>query len=381
MLRPWSNQLACRRAVAGSPSRGGGSGRRGFTLVEIIAVLALIAILSVVVAPVLIRVFDRLAREAEEKRMAGLIEGLRTHVLRNRNVPFTNNFAAALAQEMGLDADNVSTNARGLRRVYLVDPAITNTIPIPFTQNWVGVTNNLPALLGVMLISSISRDLPTNVVSGFAPSSAAFSNAWYTVDDALPAGWNWEGDPEDLVMERMNLRDLFVEVTLNYDTWTISFTNRGRFTIDNSTTNRLPGFSTVFTTHYLASTMLGLHSHTGISDTLQVSEILRDPAAYVYEIDTWRGRLFTGRGVRLLGGIDLQAAHDLFLAAPWNVNAKGNPAVTQRMVVDAMADYMVEYLAWASAGFPSKSKDIIDAKKELDTAVTYLIFKPNNEDK
>jgi hypothetical protein len=344
-----------------------------------IAVLAIISLLSVVILPVLIRVFDQMAKTAEEKRMDNLVAGLRGHVLRNRNIPFTNDFAAAIGTEIGMDADQVLTNARGLRRVYVVDPAITNTLPVPFNQDWRGITNTMPRLMGVMLISSIARDLPSNLVSGFATTSAVFSNLWYTADGEMPVGWTWPGDPDDLTMERLNIRDLFVDVTLNYDTWTVSFTNRGRITIDDSATNTLPGFSTVYTTRYLASTVLGLHSHDGTADTLQSSEVLRDPVTCVYEIDTWRGRLFTGRGVKLLGGLDLQGAHDLFLAAPWNVNAKGSPAVTQQMVVDDMRDYMLAYLDWADRGFPAKDKPMIDTMSDLNTKVTYLIFKPNNE--
>lgn len=355
--------------------------RRAFSLVEMVAVLAVLAVLSVVIVPVLIRVFDQMAKTAEEKRMDNMIEGLKAHVLRNRNIPFTNQFAAAIATEIGMEADNVLTNARGLRRVYLLDPALTNTLPIPFNQTWMGITNNMPRLMGAMFISSISRDLPNNLVSGFAASPAAFSNAWYAVEGTVPTGWTWEGDPDDLTMERLNFRDLFVDVTLNYDTWTVSFTNRGRVTVDDSTTNTLPGFSTVYSARYLSSTVLGLHSHAGTTDTLQCSEVLRDPASYVYEIDTWRGRLFTGRGVKLLGGLDLQSAHDLFLAAPWNVNAKGSPPVTQQMVVDDMVDYMLSYLQWAEGGFQVHYGPVIESKNKLDTDVTYLIFKPNNESK
>ncbi|MCP5523366.1 MAG: hypothetical protein H7A46_17665 [Verrucomicrobiales bacterium] len=381
MQLPISTSRIKRPAAAGGWWCGGRSRRRGtaFSLMELVAVMAILTLLSVVVVPVLIQVFDRMARTAEEERMTRLIEGLKGHVLRNRNIPFTNNLAAAIGTEIGLDPDAVLTNARGLRRVCLLDPAITNSLPIPFTQDWRGVTNNMPRLMGVLLVSSISRDLPATLVSGFTASSAAFSNIWYAADGALPTGWTWEGEPDDLILKRLNLRDLFVDVTLNYDTWTVSFTNLGRFTVDNSATNTLPGFSTVYSTRYLAGTVLGLHSHDGLTDTLESSEILRDPCSYVYEIDTWRGRLFTGRGVKLLGGLDLQSAHDLFLAAPWNANAKGNPAADQQMVVDDMTAYMEAYLEWAEGGFQSKFGLVNEAKVKLDTDATYLIFKPNNE--
>lgn len=353
--------------------------RRAFSLVEMVAVLAVIAVLSTVIVPVMIRVFDQLALTAEQKEMKGMVDGLKAHVMRNRNIPFTNEIAAAIGTELGMEPDDVLTNARGLRRVYLLDPAITDTLAIPFDQTWTGVTNDMPRLMGAVLISSISRDLPSNLVTGFAASSAEFSNVWYAVDGTMPAGWTWAGDPDDLTMERLNLRDLFVDVTLNYDTWTVSFVNMGRFTIDNSTTNTLPGMDTnVYTARYLAGTVLGLHSHTGDTDTLEASEILREPVSYVYEVDTWRSQLFLGRAVRQLGGTDLQAAHDMFLAAPWNINAQGSPPVVQADVVDDMIDYMVNYLDWANRGFPTHDRAILDAVAELDTSVDDLIFRPRN---
>lgn len=339
--------------------------------------MAVIAVLSTVILPVMIRVSDQMALTAEQQEMKGLVEGLKAHVLRNHNIPFTNGIAAAIGAEIGMQPDRVMANARGLRRVYLLDPAITNTLSVPFNQSWTGIPNDLPRLLGAMVISSISRELPTNLVSGFAASSEAFSNLWYAVDGTMPSGWHWNGNPDDLTMERLNLRELFVEVTLNYDTWTASVTNRGRFTVDHSTTNTLPG-TVVYTSHYLAGTVLGLHSHIGSTDTLQSSEVLQDSASYIYEVDTWRGRLFTGPSVRLLDGTDLQAVHNAFLMSPWNDHAKGSPAVTQADVVDDMIDYMVNYLDWADRAFPANDKAMGDAKAELDTSVNYLIFKASS---
>jgi type II secretory pathway pseudopilin PulG len=343
-----------------------------------VAVLAVLAILSTVIVPVMIRVFDQMAMTAERKEIKQLVEGLQEHVLRNHNIPYTNTITTAISTEIGLHPDQVLTNGRGLRRVYLLDPAITNTLSIPFNQSWAGITNDLPRLMGAMVISSISRELPTDLVSGFASSPDAFSNLWYAVDGVMPAGWNWDGNPDDLVMERLNLQELFVDLTLNYDTWSVTFTNRGRFTVDNSATNTLPG-TNVYTSHYLKGTVLGLHSHGGHTGTLQSSEVLQESGSYVYEIDTWRGSLFTGPGVRQLAGTDLQAAHDVFMLSPWNDNAKGNPAVTQADVTDDMIDYLVTYLDWANRGFPANDTAMIQAKAELDTALDYLIFKASSE--
>lgn len=339
----------------------------------VIGLLAVLAIAASVLAPVLIRLFDRSAREQELKEMQVLVEGLRQHIVGQRRIPGTNEFAAAIAAEVGWGVNQVRTNARGLRRVYWMDPVITNTLAIPYTQGWLGLERLVPPRMGVMLLSSVAGDLPATVVDGFAPGTNAFNAVWNVAEGAVPAGWVWNGDPEDLVFTRLNLSDLFVNLTLRYDLLTVGITNQGRFTIDNSTTNRLPPATDgVFRGRYLRGTVVGLRSHVA-PYPLQASLVLRHPEMFVYETDRWKGELFMSSGVGRWSGMHLQMAMDLFLGAPPNVNAKkGNTSIGPQDIINDMAAYMVRYIDWANAGFPGTTPPNPNTKSHLDAAQVSL---------
>lgn len=351
-----------------------------FTLIEMLGVLAVIAILAGALVPMLIRQMDRMARENEVKALQRLRDGLERHILRQQNIPNHTTFAADIAAELGIAPANVLTNDRKLRRVMLIDCAVTNTLPIPYDQTAWGLTNPLPTVLGVVLLSSVSQALPTSITNGFASTTAGFSNIWNTPDGAIPTGWTWTGGKgEDLKIERLNLSPLFVPLVLNYDTWTVTAANRGRFSAGASPTNALPGTTTLYQAAYLKGTPIGLHGHSGTVNTLQATEVLQQPTSFVYELDTWRGKLFLGRGTRTLSGLDLQAAHDLFMASPLNTSAKGSPAATPGAVVTAMSNYMVAYINWANTGFAGSAPSALNnAQKQLETVGANYIFKPSN---
>lgn len=350
--------------------------RRAFSLIEVLGVLSVITILSLALVPALIAGYDRTARERESRALEEMAEGLRSHILRNRNIPDHTTIAAALATELGRQIGTVMTNERGLPRLYVIDPAITNTLPMPFVQTPFGIATNVNPNLGVLFLSSISAPLPVNLTNGFAPGSAAFSNLWNTADGQVPAGWSWAGRGEDLRIQRVNLGTLFVPVILNYDTYTVALTNQGRFTIGNSTTNILPT-SPTYVAHYLEGSVLGLHHHAGTTNTLQATEVIKHPMSFVYERDAWRGQLFLGRGFRLTTGMDVQAAHDLFLAAPTNANAKN--AADQVAVVNALSNYLRAFLEWRGPPEdPSRAKALADAQSQLESVTVDMIFKPSS---
>lgn len=351
----------------------------GFSLLEVIGVLAVLAILAMALVPVAIHGYDRAARERESRALETLCEGLRTCILRSQSIPHATNFAPVIADEIGWELSAVLTNPRKQTRAFLIDPAVTATLPIPFAQTYQGVTATLQPGLGVLFISSTGQPLPPAVTTGFATSSAAFSNIWNTADGAIPSGWSWSGRAEDLRIVRLDLESLFIPLILNYDTYTVSVTNQGRFTIGGSTTNVLPAVP-AYSASYLRGSTLGLHHHSATTNSLQVQEVLQHPMSFVYERDAWRGHLFLGRGLRLTSGLDLQAAHDLFISSPLNSNAKGNPQATPTLVVTAVSNFLNAYIAWNTAGYPSSGATynaVKSAQTEVGTVSVDLLHKPN----
>jgi type II secretory pathway pseudopilin PulG len=350
--------------------------RRGaFSLIELLGTLAVLTILALALTPILIREFDRHAREAETRQLATLIGGLRSHILRTRSIPGADTFAQAIATELGLQTADVLLNPRRQPRVLLLDPAITNSIPIPYSQTAAGLTSSVPLASGILLVSSTSHPLPPGIVSGFASSSAAFSNVWNTAENTIPQGWSWTGSGHDLRIARLNLGTLFVPLALNYETSFNGVTNLGRFTIDASTTNSLPSIPT-FISHFLVGSVLGLHHHAGTTNTIQARLVLQNPASYFYQGGVWRGQAFLGRGMRPTSALDLQAAYDLFVAAPSNSMAQGSPQASPVIVASAMTSFLQEYVAWRNNGYPASHKALDAAHDNLDQVTSDLLHRP-----
>ncbi|MGE3312954.1 MAG: type II secretion system protein [Limisphaerales bacterium] len=347
----------------------------GFTLVEILGTLTILTILSLALAPVLVREYDRQARDRESRTLESLATGLRSHILRTRTIPDHTGFAQALATEMGVQTSDVLLNGRRLPRVLLIDPAITNNLTLPFTQPPFGTTNPIPISLGMILLSSVSEPLPAGLVSGYASTTAAFNAIWNAAENTIPTGWNWSGRGEDLRIARINLGTLFVPVALNYDTLTMTSFNLGRFTVDGSATNTIPTTPT-FVSNFLISSVLGLHHHAGTTNTLQVQIVLQNPTSFAYQGSAWRGQAFLPRGSSPTSPMDLQASHDLFVAAPLNYNAQGNPQATPQRAVDALVAYMQAFVAWRDAGYPNSHSTLDNAQKELDSVTADLLHRP-----
>ena len=343
-----------------------------FSLIELLGTLSVVTILALALVPVLVREYDRHARDLESRQMTLLSKGLERHILRTRSIPSQDGFAQALAGELGWQVSDVLLNARRQPRVLLLDPAITNTFPLPYTQTLNGVASSVPLALGVALISSVSAPLPAGLVSGFASTTQAFSNIWNAPENSVPTGWTWNGRGEDLRIARINLGTLFIPLALNYEPYLTGSTNQGRFTIDNSTTNILPTIPT-YVGQYLIGTVVGLHHHAGTTGTLQARLVLQNPSSFFYQGAAWRGQSFLGRGMRPTSAMDVQAAHDLFIASPPNTEAQGSPQATPTLVVAKLTAYLQQYIAWRNAGYPNSHKALDDAHDNLDSATSDLL--------
>src|SRR5207245_1430464 len=171
----------------GPLDRNGRNTARGWTLIELIGVLAVIAILLAVLLPALIRELDKLAADQESAVLKSLSDGLQQSAMRNRYIPSQADWASAGAAQVGMNVSDVSTNARRQPRFFIIDPRLqigTNNAGLPYAQSnynsgsVVSLANFAipPISPRVMIVSSMSRPFPAGLVSGTNLSVGDFTN-------------------------------------------------------------------------------------------------------------------------------------------------------------------------------------------------------------
>jgi prepilin-type N-terminal cleavage/methylation domain-containing protein len=322
---------------------------RAFTLIEMIGVLAIVAILATIIVSTTTRRLDIAAANLESTTQVRYAAALQASILRNRYIPGTNNWdwATNIAMELGVNTASVTNNARNLPRCFLIDP--NASLLLPYDQGNNNIPTNPPSLR-VMIVSSLSTPLPSFVTTG-TPSPIVFSNLWNWSDQSStpPPGWpaSWNNRGNDLVVQRIDLDPLFVHVTLqNYQS-----TDQGSYSVDRLWTNQVPNAST--NGYLLKNSILGLLA----GGSLQANQILSRDASFFYIEQVWRGSLNFGpssgqtlsvSNAAAMGAV-FAATAGAFTRSPYSTSATGG--MTPPLVVNAMSNFMSAYNSWASAGF------------------------------
>src|ERR1041384_3207286 len=147
-----------------------------FTLIELIGVLAVLAILAAVLVPALIRQMDKIAGDQESASLKSFGEALQQSILRNRYIPTYTDMAPTIATELGMDLASITNSPRQRARCFLIDPAWqigTTVAGQVYTQDDTG-SAILPVNPRVLMLSSIGPALPGGIVNG-VPSAANFT--------------------------------------------------------------------------------------------------------------------------------------------------------------------------------------------------------------
>lgn len=359
------------------------SSRRAFTLVEMLGVLAVILILALVITPVLLQQLNTAAKQTEAANLATLANGYRNYVMNNRSVPAASTVFSNIAGQIGWSVFQTVTNARGYPRYYLVDPGLllgTNTgANLPYIQGTFGAPTNQITNSGnrVLFVSCMGSSLPTIVTNPGASLSNVFYALWNAADGQTPPPpwWSasWGGDWSEILIQRVSLKPLLCQLILNN-----ASTTMGEFSIDNTNNHvSVPGTNAAATSYsacYFLRTVLGLHATGGVLQSMQILQdvalITNSPPYYlcpsfVYESGTWRGRLFLTIGAQRHTGLDLQAAYNIFTAAPQNPTAKFG--VTQAQVTTDMYNYLSNYVYYATngAGFLPANKTAVQSSQTV----------------
>ena len=358
------------------------SPQNAFTLIETIAVIAIVAAVAAALAVPMIRRVDDAARQKEAKTLATMAAAFKERVATVRTIPNETGWAAAVAAVTGQQLNVITANDRGLARIFLIDPALrigdsTNATLI-YTQKVTGhvfpSTNNSarPVSPRLMIVSSCSTRLPTNLVSGVGLTFGAFSfnSLWNAADGVVPFGWN--GRPDDLKIQRIDLSDLFVQVALN---------NRDKILLPRYAISiGASGFDTNivdygcrFPMYFLKGSEIRLLNVPGV---VEYSEILFQSKSFTFEKGTWQAESYIATGIGQPTPMDLQRAFNLFMAAP--TNAYANAGASQTVVSNAVMSYLSNYIVWRNAGYPlggggKPPKALEDAQTLMRTTMTDLI--------
>jgi prepilin-type N-terminal cleavage/methylation domain-containing protein len=368
---------------AGQSSRDGCAPSRSqhaFSLIEMIGVLAVIAVLATALAPSFVRQMDKTAGDQESAAMKSFGDALQRSIMRYRYIPSDADWATNIATELGVDVAYVTTNPRQQPRFFLIDPNLSIAgAGLPYRQTNSGSVN-IPSSPRVMILSSVGTPLPA-----VTATAANFTNIWNAADGTVPtaapafAGWNGTGN--DLNIQRVDLSPLFVRLQLS---WVVSSHKDPwpKYSIDSNNwatardvtngwdvTNGQPTPPTDWPGYFIQNSILFLYNDPTKPNPgggyLDSQQILIRNNTFNYDQDTWRGSI---GGEFFLGGLDIASVVDRYLAAYPNARAQ-NGTNQQAIVVQSMITFMDRYDDWAGAGFPTNTAPTYVAVQNAQVAM------------
>jgi prepilin-type N-terminal cleavage/methylation domain-containing protein len=317
---------------------------RGFTLIEFIGVLAIIAILAAVLIPVVIKRVDRAAWTKEINDLASISNALTLQIVRNYSIPDQNTWAQSVANWVMWPAVTISSNPRKFSRFYLIDPNLNlprvggSSLPYSQTGN-LGLTSR-PANARLMVVSTIARS-NAPVTNG---SWANFNDIWNTPQTAKPSTWatSFAGTADDICIQRLNLDPLFYQLILvNRDTGSTN----AQFAINASPTTSIITNGLPWNNYYLDGTTVRLYSGNALATTY----VLKRNISFVYENGAWGGQIMDCTSctnppppvVNTNLNVAFSSAAANFFNSAWYGSAY--KADSQSSTLAAMVGFMIDY--------------------------------------
>jgi type II secretory pathway pseudopilin PulG len=323
----------------------------GYTLVEVVGVLAIIGILAAVVLSSVMTRIKLTQRQNEAGNLNTLADGLARSILRTRTVPSTNasganSWVQVLVTELALPLNRVELNSSGNPRRLIYDPAMrlgtNNSQKLPWTQTVRGATNLISPR--AVLVSSLMDTLPS-----LTGDTTTFSNLWNTPPDGVPAGWaaSWASRGPDIKIKRMDFTQLFHRLVLENE----DGLRTAPYSINTTNTLTSVPISSRVETFFLHGTPINLHFYPDpTTSTIVVlgHEYLVQESSYLFENGTW-GR-YLGCGPNMVVGSFGQLA-EVFRVA--SVSGTRAASATPQSVADAMYTYLLYAALYSESGAPT----------------------------
>jgi prepilin-type N-terminal cleavage/methylation domain-containing protein len=320
--------------------------RKGFTMIELIGVLAIIAIAAVIVVPSFVRRADMAAQTRETSDLSTISDALVHSTLKYQRLPDETTWTNAAASWLLMSTRQIATTPRGYHRIFLVDSGgwLGMFFPgSPFTQGISGA-GAAPTQARAMLVSTVSGSLPIN--SGRL-TSAQFDAIWNLAPNAKPVTWtNWSGKGDDLLVQRLNFQPLFHRLILvNHDDASAAKVSIGAIAPMN-VTQGTGSASNIWDRWYLDGTTVGLCDSSG---TAMMKFQLTNDVSFVFEGSIWQDHIGGGGGDSSLAmAQNFANLSAKFLSAQWYPGSNHPGRGNQQGALTGMFDFMLMFSMWAN---------------------------------
>jgi prepilin-type N-terminal cleavage/methylation domain-containing protein len=311
---------------------------RGFSLIEMIGVLAIVAILATAMAPVFVKRVDRDVWNQEVSDLNVISNALLMQILRSNNIPSETSWTALLTNWLTRPASLVSMNSRGNARLFLYEQGGWLNAYLPWTQFPSTVLSPVPTNARIALVASIGRPLPN---ANGPIATADFNSIWNAAQGTVPsylAGLGWNGTADDLVIQRVSLDQMFHHLVLT----TRDSPSSARYSINTSSTS-LPLPSPDWRgldSYYLHGTTVGLWDANGLTNRF----LLVGDTSFTFDGGMWQSQLTGGSADNSGIATNFAAAAAAFVATP----LVGKSGSTAQSVLSAFYGFMYGYTVWAN---------------------------------
>ncbi|NRA53898.1 MAG: prepilin-type N-terminal cleavage/methylation domain-containing protein [Gammaproteobacteria bacterium] len=227
---------------------------RGFTLLELIAVMAIIAMLAGALVPNIFDAIKRARADVEVKNLSSIGQSIVLSVVIKKSMPtaVTSSWVAAVQTSSDFSATDIEFNALNYRRRLIFDPRFFTTTDAVFqghSQNY-GLQNR-PNSPRAILISDLS-----NNVAAVANTASVFNAIWDQTSTATLV------ESSDLKIQRLNFTNKFHRILLSNQ-----HISQPYFQLEAGTTYPIlaatDGVETSLTRYVIDNTKISLFSTTG----------------------------------------------------------------------------------------------------------------------
>ncbi len=277
--------------------------RAGFSLMEMIGVLAIMAIVAAAVTPNLAQRMSRMHASREDQTLATLAEAVLRATTLHQAIPGPRDWVAQAGAVAGLGSPEIQYAVPGdpsTARVYLIHPGFapattsSGVFASPlWTQGAAGASSVANAR--ILILGVHKRGLALPYVSGAAPSANAFDTVWNWHPNPAtkepPAGWptEWQGNGEYLHVARLNFTPLFHRVTFS----NTQYPDQAPYFQVGDLSATLLNTASTLDAFFLQNSFLRVYAdNDGAArpETLHLSHTLLGGANFIYASDQWQLR-------------------------------------------------------------------------------------------